>query len=74
MKKTSPRRADILPRALGAVLLLFLALAVILWFCGVYDISFLPRPDSGNADTSGEDTAPEPTPPPVLPSAFPQTT
>ena len=51
MKKTSPRRADILPRALGAVLLLFLALAVILWFCGVYDISFLPRPDSGNADT-----------------------
>lgn len=70
MKKTSPRRADILPRALGAVLLLFLALAVILWFCGVYDISFLPRPDSGNADTSGEDTAPEPPPPPADASPY----
>ena len=70
MKKTSPRRTDILPRALGAVLLLFLVLAVILWFCGIYHLAFLPRPDSGNADTSGEDTAPEPTTPPADTSPY----
>ena len=59
MKKTGLRCRCVLPRILGAALLLFLTLAVILWFCGIYDISFLPRPDFDPDDGTVSDSAPE---------------